>query len=642
MPPFDAGLETGEWIFNNLRNFDPPTPPEILDPQESIQAFGQQRFEARGIKWKTCASRWDRIARKNSPRAMIHSGLPKPCRADLGRAGFNAFNLAGLLHPGRNTIAIRLDRLVLSDPAVWPGQVAVNGEVSYADGRRGCLVSDGAWSSREGGAALHSSVSAIAMRAARVAEETLPVLKYQGVPSPRDSLPAWTIPAALAASLALLVVAGLLTIVRLVFRRREGGVRMGLRPSPVAVAAALLRDALVPFTVVLGTVILLCAALGERSEQLWFLRPDTWRWSLCRSPRSWVLALAFVRLLGLSGRAWLRKTAVAAWYVVRELPRGHLWWFAIAGLLLLGLYLRGYALDFQGVAEDEYASVEAILSIARTGVPSYVPPAVWYTRSPLYHYLTAGVVRLFGENLWSLRLPAAAFGVGTCLLIYFCGSRLFRRPWLGMAAMAMATLHPEMIFSGHQVRFYEQQQFFSLLMFFCFCKGFVLQSAQSYRYLTLAAFLAAVLSQEITAVAALQLTGGYLLFAANEPWRRNFKLIIVTACVVAVIGLDWLVYQTHCMTRLEGFGPTMQAEIGPHFWEPYNFVTLFLGYSRLHVVLTAMFFLGLPAVLRERNRVSLALHFFLLSGIVLTNLLVTKYRHGYQRWLFPLAVDSGP
>ena len=281
VPPFDAGLETGEWIFNNLRNFDPPTPPEILDPQESIQAFGQQRFEAPRNQVEDLREPLGPYRPKELTSSYDSQWAPKALSRDLGRAGFNAFNLAGLLHPGRNTIAIRLDRLVLSDPAVWPGQVAVDGEVSYADGRRGCLVSDGAWSSREGGAALHSSVSAIAMRAARAAEETLPVLKYQGVPSPRDSLPAWTIPAALAASLALLVVAGLLTIVRLVFRRREGGVRMGLRPSPVAVAAALLRDALVPFTVVLGTVILLRAALGERSEQLWFLRPDTWRWSLC-------------------------------------------------------------------------------------------------------------------------------------------------------------------------------------------------------------------------------------------------------------------------------------------------------------------------------------------------------------------------
>ena len=587
-----------------------------------------------------------RPSRPKTNRSEYYSPLPPISTVrDLEQGAFFAYNLAGLLHAGSNTIAIRLDRLASSEPPAWPAQIAVDGELTYPDGTRSSPVSDGTWSSRtlEKDGATGATVPAVALRPARYTEGTLPALQYRGLPSPRDFFPAWIGLAALVTVLALLAVAVLLTIVGFVCRRGQAGVPQGSLAAPVALAATLLLDALVPFTTVLAAVLLLRTAFGERSEQLWFYQPDVWRWSMYAAVGLGA-AVVLVRLLRLAGTAGLRKAVLATRRVVRGLPQSYLWAGMIASVCLLGLYLRARDLDFQPVWCDEYASMQAIFSIERTGVPSYEPAAVWYTRSPLFHYMTAGVVRLFGENIWALRLPATAFGVGTMLLIYFCGSRLLGRPWVGLAAMLLATFHPHMVFASHEIRFYPQQQFFSLLMFFCFCKGFVLQSSQGYRYLTLATFLAAAMSQEITSVAALQLLGGYLLFARNESWRKNRGLIVATACVVAVIGVDWLVFQTHCLTRLEGYGRRFETALSPHFWEPYNFLSMFLGYSRVHVVLTALFVLGLPAALRERNRVTLALHFFLISGVVLSNLMVTQYSLNYQFWLLPLllilAVDN--
>jgi hypothetical protein len=157
-------------------------------------------------------------------------------------------------------------------------------------------------------------------------------------------------------------------------------------------------------------------------------------------------------------------------------------------------------------------------------------------------------------------------------------------------------------------------------MAYFFCKGFVTDQSQRYRYLTLFTFLAATLSQEITAVAAVSLVFGYALFAVNRSWSDNIKLLIVAICVVAVIAVDFVIYETHCMTRLEGISPSMQADVGPHLWLPYNFLSLFLGYSRLHLFFSVMFFLGLPAALMERNRVSYALHFLFFSGVILDGL----------------------
>ena len=54
--------------------------------------------------------------------------------------------------------------------------------------------------------------------------------------------------------------------------------------------------------------------------------------------------------------------------------------------------------------------------------------------------------------------------------------------------------------------------------------------------------------------------------------------------VVAVIGLDFVVFQTLCLTRTEGVSPSIEAAVKPHFWYPMNLLSIFIGYSRLHVV----------------------------------------------------------
>jgi hypothetical protein len=89
----------------------------------------------------------------------------------------------------------------------------------------------------------------------------------------------------------------------------------------------------------------------------------------------------------------------------------------------------------------------------------------------------------------------------------------------------------------------------------------------------------------------------------------------------------------------------MQADIGPHLWEPYNLVTVFLSYSRIHLPLSFLFFLGLPAALWERNRVVLALHLLFFGNIIMLNVMVTQVSARYVYYLFPLlmllALDNG-
>ena len=321
---------------------------------------------------------------------------------------------------------------------------------------------------------------------------------------------------------------------------------------------------------------------------------------------------------------------------MKAAPRTLLWRHVIAWILVLCGLLRIYGLDYQPLDDDEYASTQAILAIANTGAPSFVPEGVWYTRSPLYHYLVGAVVWLFGENLWSLRVPSALFGVGAAWLSYLFGARLLGRPWIGMGAMILLTLHPYEVFSGHVARFYQTQQFFALLTIYFFVKGFVVEQCQNCRYATILAYLASVLCQEITAALGVQLAIGYFLFAEDKGWRQNLKLAALSAVVIAVICLDYVVFQTRCLTRVEGVSTTLEAAVKPHFWRPFNFLSLLVGYSRLHIIPSCFLLIGLPLYCRERHRATLALHFMLFAGVTLMNLLVTHVSLRYQYWLIPL------
>jgi hypothetical protein len=188
------------------------------------------------------------------------------------------------------------------------------------------------------------------------------------------------------------------------------------------------------------------------------------------------------------------------------------------------------------------------------------------------------------------------------------------------------------------IRFYEQQSFFALLATYWFCRGFFVGNSQAYRYLTVAAFLAAVLSQEITVVMGPQLAAGAIFFGRDNGRAANLKLLLAGCCAITLIGLDYLVFQTWCLTRLEGVSPSMQPAIQLHFWFPFYFSSMFIGYSRLHLLLGVVLLVSFPWLLKGGNRVIWALLWFLLSGIVLSNLMITTLGFRFLYRFVPLII----
>ncbi|QEH34217.1 Dolichyl-phosphate-mannose-protein mannosyltransferase [Aquisphaera giovannonii] len=649
-------LDSGDWLLGTPRAADLPAAPELLDPDEVGSLFVGDRFESprhgdpsssvykdrwakekqwnktRDKPWATHRSdlpgTYDPI-KEEGQDVMEHEPVPpqpeyhepKALGRDRAIGGLLGYNIRSMVHPGRNRIAVRLVPPLSPDGYSWAPQLALDGGAIFRDGATASIAS-GPGSCvlcRTQGPSGEFSATVPAERSgpARVIGNRWPTTVYRGIAHDPSLILRQKLGWVVASLLGSALVAGVMLGLEWRRLRREG-------QEPWAAldqAARGLSRFLLPPLAILFAALLTEASWAERHEAILFRLPRVWPFILLGTAASPALLCAPIRAAGAR---------------LARLPGTRAWAPLLGTVLVLCGVLRIYKLDFQPLDDDEYASCQAVLGIAEVGAPKFVPEGVYYTRSPAYHYLVGASVWAFGGNIWAMRLPCAAFGVATALLVYRMAVRLLHRPWIGLGATLLFTLHPFAIFSAHLVRFYQQQQFFALLAVYWFCEGFLWSPSQRYRYLTVVAFFLAVISQEITAIMAFQLLLGLLWFGRDAGWRCNIKLGIAGAIAVGFIVLDLLVFQTRCLTRVEGVSPNVEAAIKPHFWDPYNLVSLFLGYSRLHVGPSLVMVIALPLLVVRGGRVVWALLFFMLTGTLLTNLMISHVSLRYQYWMITI------
>ena len=668
-------LDNGNWVLGRGAAHDPTSKPELLDPDEVGSSFVGTRFESprkadaaletfrNPFAPQITPFRYERthhraqVAGEIDPKRTLAESrrtpqtpdlfperpIPNALKHDSATGGYLSYSIASLLHPGLNRIEVRC---LAKEDASWPAQIAIDGGGTTSIGQPIPFLDEGQWyatlASREDSGNQNGThvqvLGPVASSGIR-----LPSMQYRGValhPEQFDKLLPRTL-GRVTGFVAIALTLILITSYSLDLRRKgsESSPELSLLVSTCQMLYVMLLTA----TVTIGSGLLLECAWLERHENLWFIDGSMWAIIFSVAVLA-VFAVALADTMGRIGLKKLRTSGYSATARLRELPQSRFWFHLILWVLLLGALARGYKLDLQPLDDDEYASTQAVLAIMETGVPGFVPEDVYYTRSPFYHYITALIALPFGGDLWTLRLQTIGWGVATALLTYLCGSRLMGSKWVGMISMLLVCVHPFEIFTGHVIRFYQIQQFFALLTMYFFCRGFVTDQSQNYRVATLIVFLVAVLSQEITIAIAPSLIFGYLIFAKDLGWQKNITLIILSMIVVGLIGLDFIVFQTLCLTRTEGVSPSIEAAVKPHFWYPMNLLSIFIGYSRLHVVPSFFLFAGLPLLWREQNRNTLAILTMLVSGVVMTNILVTNVSLRYMYWLIPvwilLSVDG--
>jgi hypothetical protein len=555
---------------------------------------------------------------KTASAAKGARSAPLALRRDRRHLEFLAYSVTALLRQGRNTIRIGLSK---DEPEAvgssWEQMLAFDGAARMVDGDESWLESGRETRAVAGIVELQEQpADPVPIEEDGFSEpSSLPAKRFLGCVYPNRP---W-----FAVSLGLFALCvGLLSI----GAARAPWLRNLLQKhqSTFAVLAGWL-----------GAGLLLRSTMAEQSEALYWRLPAL----------SWLLlgvgllgaALAIV-LPNLSRKwLWAPESGGPPSDSLKRRSRNRLWiWALCAGLaLMLCFAVRAWQIDLSPIDDDEYASVQAVTAIAARGVPEY-PGGIWYTRAPLYHYLAGGIAWISGGSIFALRLLSVFFACGTALLLWRLCQELTHSRLLALLALLLYAIHPYLVFTGHVARFYQQQQFFHLLGLCFFLRGFIANSGMRDRYSAVAAFCAAALSQEITVLQILPLMVCYALFAQRRSWPDEIRIVVAAGCALAIIVLDVGFFEIKCLTAIDGVSPNVEAAIGWRFDNPTGFWMLIVGYSRLHLVLSAFLMGGFVSALLRRRKLWLCLYTYLFLSIVVTNLFITLKALRYEYALIPI------
>lgn len=220
-------------------------------------------------------------------------------------------------------------------------------------------------------------------------------------------------------------------------------------------------------------------------------------------------------------------------------------WIALGGLVLVGLFLRLYQLEYKSLWVDEILQVLA----ARNGVPGVLAHVREHLlgRPPVDYLLTAGT-RTLGESEFILRFPAAAWGACTIALSFVLARRLTGSCAVGLLAALLLTVSPLPVHFAQEVRFYSLSILFALLLVYLFVRAWDQPTAWRWVLFSLAA-IGAVFSYYdllliLAAVSVAALVSSLPFFSDRPRPPRRAWFGFGTALLVPLLMLAlWFTWQ---------------------------------------------------------------------------------------------------
>jgi hypothetical protein len=411
-----------------------------------------------------------------------------------------------------------------------------------------------------------------------------------------------------------------------------------------AVAGALCRNLRSP--VRLATAALALPAIAIAAPVLLRLRykeSDTIFWFIDPGNRHIILAIV-VAAVGLAF-TWVASAGPgkgAAFARMGSRPRildGEL--FAQLGLVAivgLGFMLRVWGLGFEDLQADEGVSLDAARGILRTGVPEAVS-GILYTRSPLYHYLLAIWLWVFGDTPEGARSFSVAAGVASIAVVYHFARLMGANRPIALFIALWIAIDPWQITVSRNIRFYQQMQLFGLLSFIFFLKGFILGRDRSGQTRFFIAATAAILSQEVFVIVLPGLcVAGYLYYRPFDL-RRDRSIIFGAAAALCITALDLVTFQILCLTPHVGVATSSGSILQLHALNIYAFAsTFFSGPLRSHFMAAIAFGLG-ALVWRKFRSPSLAFGYILvITTVIVATALVVQVANRYLFVIYPVFV----
>lgn len=222
-------------------------------------------------------------------------------------------------------------------------------------------------------------------------------------------------------------------------------------------------------------------------------------------------------------------------------------------IFLLALFLRVWKLDVypEALDEDEMALGYYGYSLSSFGTDEYGNRFPMYFKSVgdykygLYSYTVAPVIKIFGLNTFTTRLPSAVFGSLSVLAIYFLALNIFNKKSFALASSFVLAVNPTHIHFSRVAYSNIMGAFFTVVSIAFFIKFIKLKSVKNF-LLTLIPFILAIFSYQAYRI----LIPVILTFIAIFLYKQlSKKVLILLGIVFTVVIISFIPLESRARSQ---------------------------------------------------------------------------------------------
>lgn len=191
--------------------------------------------------------------------------------------------------------------------------------------------------------------------------------------------------------------------------------------------------------------------------------------------------------------------------------------------------------------EGRYAEIPREMVATGDWVTPRLDGVDYFEKPPLVYWMTASCLEIFGGSEWSMRLPAALFGIGGVLATYAAGRRIYGRRAGMMGAVALGT---STLYFG-LARILVLDGAVAVLMsatLFCFILGIREEPGCRRRWLFYGLYASSALATMTKGPIGFLVTGAvmFLWLLLMDQWKRLRPLHLPSGVLVFLaIALPW-------------------------------------------------------------------------------------------------------
>lgn len=316
-------------------------------------------------------------------------------------------------------------------------------------------------------------------------------------------------------------------------------------------------------------------------------------------------------------------------------------------ILFAALFLRIQHINTEGLHWDEAQMSEKVVGVFERGYPSLEfsdKTPRYIATSELLVYIQSISVSLFGQNLFSLRLPSLFFGILTVILLFYFGKQVggYR---VGILSSAAYAVFPPAIGMSVFARYPSQLTFFSLLSTYLLIK-YINTKRLKYWITCMVSLVFSYFSWQASLFLALPLLLSRLVFVGRKKIIRDATYFILILCMPVLIHI---IIKKLSRLNIENYsllGPSLSLtsfkfNFMDSLYEPFFYIDNYLLVEGFHFF-AFLFFAGIPLLfLRAGKRRELFILYFIMITVffVMTSVLANNsYRYAFYLTPFLIVI----